>query len=529
MKRTVYAFGRTFLIVAIVVASLSATLPAGAQSASDAQRGGTLIWALDVDPPTLDPHRWGGTSSVTVVASLYSSLFKWTYGGQVVGNLVTNMTMINPSLYEMELRRGVMFHDGTELTAEDVRYSIERIKDPSTGAVFSLQVGVIDEVEIVDDYTFRLHLGEPIAADLLREYLSLPNTAIVSKAFMETDPDLNTQAVGTGPFRLVDRVYGAELVVERHENYFEDGKPYLDRVRFVVYRDDQLRGIALSTGDVHVNHYVSWRDADRFRVEPGIEVTVAYGPVMGITYNLSEPPFDNPLVRRAVAHAVDREDLVYAIFFGYAQPVTGGWLSSQHLEQHWAFNPSTQGRLEYDPEKARELLAQAGYPACFSANLLTSGDHRDHWVMAEIVQESLNRIGCNVTVEMREWGVRVAQGTDGAYQFAINNYGPRYSDPDLYASWFHSEAAPSHQRPAGYDLTDMDALLDQARSEANQADRVALYREFEQRFVEESPAVFFVARGQVAAYRAEVQGFDLMPGPGWQLPAVLLPEIWLKR
>ena len=529
-------YGRGWKLAAVVFATLI-LLIAGAweghtqlPAPGEAPRyGGTLIWGFEVEPPTLDPHRWGGTDSATVIASIYSHLFKWGPGGRIVNDLVESWREVSPTEFEFRLRRGVRFHDGTPLTARDVEYSLKRILDPAAGAVWRAQLAIIREIQIIDDFRFRLRLSAPISPDLLKEILSMPHTAIVSKEWMTSKPrNFALEHNGSGPFRWVERRPGVSIKLERNPYYYEKGRPYLNGILFVIYRDEELRTAALKTGVIHVNHYLPWKDVEAVSKDPNIKVGMTSWAFLDVTFNVREKPFDDKRVRRAVGYAVNRRAIVDAAFFGYGEPISGMALSGSHLKGKWYYNPDTSGFWEYNPGKARELLKEAGYPNCFSATILTSADHHMHWVTAEIVQAGLNAIGCNVSVDKRDWVTRVTLGNREQYQFAINGKGPFLSDPDFYMTWYHSKLSPFYHRPAGYNFPELDALLERARTLPTRKERLALYKEFERKFLEESPAILLAYRKQPTGFRKNVRGLEVLEGPGWPLMGYLLEGVWLE-
>lgn len=517
------------LVLAVVLGTPSWTARAQPPRPGETPKyGGSLVWGFEVEPPMFDPHRWGGTDTAVVISNVYSTLFKWTYGGKIVNDLVERWSAVSPTEFEFRLRRGVKFHDGAALTTRDVEYSIGRILEPATGAVWRTQLAVIKKVEIVDDLRFKLHLSSPIAPDLLREILSMPHTAIVSRDWMAKPRNFALEHNGSGPFRWVERRPGISILVERNPNYYEEGRPYLNRILFVIYPDEELRTTALKTGVIHVNHYLPWKDIDSMSKDPGVVVSMTRWAFMDITFNVRTPPFTDRRVRRAIGYAVDRKAIVDAAFFGHGEPLWGAPLSGSHMKGEWYYNPDTIGFWEHSPAKARELLREAGYPTCFSASILTSADHHMHWVTAEIVQAGLNAIGCKISVDKRDWVTRVTLGNRDQYAFSINGKGPFLRDPDMYMTWYHSKISPFYHRPAGYDFPELDALLERARTLPSYKERMALYKEFERKFLEESPAIMLVYRGQPTSFRKNVRGLEALPGPGWPLTGYLLESTWLE-
>ncbi|HYL79493.1 MAG TPA: ABC transporter substrate-binding protein, partial [Candidatus Acidoferrum sp.] len=179
--------------------------------------------------------------------------------------------------------------------------------------------------------------------------------------------------MGSGPFMLEKFVTGVKATLKRNPNYYrydaeKNRLPYLDRVEFVGYTDTALRVAALKAGDVDIDGFVPWEFLEDFSSDPKVVVDLSHEAYMALLFNVAKPPFDNKLVRQAMAFAIDRAKIAKLAFYGYGTPMYGGILGYQPWS--WASNPASQDRFQYNPEKAKQLLAQAGYPKCFSAAIL---------------------------------------------------------------------------------------------------------------------------------------------------------------
>ncbi|MBO8142759.1 MAG: hypothetical protein H0Z37_11420 [Firmicutes bacterium] len=466
--------------------------------------GAALGFGLSSYPPTLNPHVSGGTAARTVKSTIYEGLMSYDADGEVRLQLAESVEMIDPTTYRFRLRTGVRFHGGQPFTSGDVVYTFERILDPASGAYLSGTLQVIESIEAPDDHTVVFKLKEPFAPFL--EVLAQPEASIVSKAWMETNPDLNTQVNGTGPFRLAQRIPGVQIRVERNPDYYEPGLPKVDAINFIAYSDPDARLAALQTGQIQIMEYVEWRQIPRIQADPSLVLDLEPGVFQVLSINVNEGPLADPRVRQAIAYAVDREEIALACFEGYAVPLYGALIT----EGHWAYSEDLANYYAYDPEKARQLLAEAGYPDGFPVTILATSAYSTHYCPAEVVQAQLGRIGIDVSVELVDWPTRVERRSDWSYEIASDGLAGDYLDPDFYFRYFHS-AAPAYAKPPHFTDAEVDRLLEAGRSMTDREQRKQIYHDLEKRLLELSPWIFLVKREQPYAMRAEVTGFEQLP------------------
>jgi len=485
--------------------------------ATSAKYGGVLIFSSQNEYPLADPHRYTGSAQREEMAPVYSTLFQYNEKGEVVEDLALSFEVVNPTLFRVVLRPDVQFHDGTPLRANDVVYSFNRILDPQTGAQLRGQLSsVLDKVVTEDDFTVLFYLKQPVAPFWFKEITAQIETAILCESWMEAHPDWDyMEHNGSGPFMFDRFVYGVKVVLKRNPHYYrfdQEGNrlPYLDAIEFVGYTDPALRYAAIRAGDLDISTHIEWERLDEFLADPNFEVDTPTEAFMDLTFNVGVPPFDNKLVRQAIAYAINREQICQFAFYGHAVPIYGGILGYQPWS--WAYNPNTRNRFEYNPEKAKELLAQAGYPNGFSAEMLVSADDPMHIDTATVIAENLKAIGCDIKLRLEEWGRRVASGNAGDYQFAINGTGPKMVDPDWLASYFHGSLGGYYHCPANWNFPEMDRLLDQARVTLDQEERKKLYWQWDEMMVDECPEIFLVYRECGDVRQKWVHGFQSFPG-----------------
>ena len=327
-------------------------------------------------------------------------------------------------------------------------------------------------------------------------------------------------------------VSGVKATLKRNPNYYrydaeKNRLPYLDRVEFVGYTDTALRVAALKAGDVDIDGFVPWEFLKDFSSDPKVVVELSHEAYMALLFNVAKPPFDNKLVRQAMAFAIDRAKIAKLAFYGYGTPIYGGILGYQPWS--WANNPASQDRFQYNPEKAKQLLAQAGYPKCFSAAILTSADDQMHIDTSQVVVEDLKAIGCNITIRLEEWTRRVDSGNKEDYSLAIMGTGPRMVDPDWVSQYYHSKLPGFYHRPANFNYPNMDALLDKARVTADREARKQLYAQWEELFLAENPGLFLVYRDTGGVHQKTVNGFQFFAGAARTASTDGLERVWLDK
>lgn len=265
---------------------------------------------------------------------------------------------------------------------------------------------------------------------------------------------------------------------------------------------------ALRSGDVDLIEYVPWQAMDAISADPALTLDTIDGPFMYLTFNCSRPPFNDARVRRAVAHAVKREELVKAAFFGRGSPL-------EHLpipEASAYYNPEFKNGWRYDPALAKQLLAEAGHAGGLSCSLLSTAQYGMHKDTAEIVQQHLAAVGINVTLNLPDWATRVTVGNRGQYDIGVMGTTADNNDPDGLSSLLDGSLAASYVRSHGLKIDRIVELMAAGRTIFDESKRRAIYRELEQVALEQAPIVSLTWRSQGYAMRKDVSGFRNLPG-----------------
>ena len=362
MRRTSLLALLLTLLLTLAACAAPASEPAGdtgaaADTAADSAvtipsepvYGGTLTVALDGEIDTIDPH-----VSVTIVGfQVYTQIFEGLVEAtptldNVVPLLAESWEQTDDVTYVFTLRQGITFHDGSDFTAEDVVYSYDRVMSKDFGSPRRADLLPIESVTAVDDYTVEFKLTQPFAP-----FLTKLEVLRIVPADPENDPATNP--IGTGPFAFVEWITGQRIELVKNENYWQEGRPYLDGVVFRPIAEPSTRVVELQTGSVDLLNSVPSKDVAALDTDPNIDVYRVMGVVRDhIGFNMESPIFaDNPNLRKAIGWAINREAIVEAIMFGYAVPAQIAIPST-----HWAYNPAVEGAFGYDLAKAKDYEAK---------------------------------------------------------------------------------------------------------------------------------------------------------------------------
>ena len=404
----------------------------------------------------------------------------------------------------------MLFHDGTPLDADAVVYSLERVMDPSNSR--HGEYDFIESVKAVDDLTVTIKTNEahsPTISSLVDPILSI----------VSPDADLNSTPVGTGPFKFVSFEKDVSLEVTRNDDYWGE-KPKLDGAILYFVTDPMTRAMQLEGGDVDIALGIPQTEYKNLENKQGIEVLSSVTLRDNILYlNTKKAPLDNPLVRQAISHAIDRQEIVDAALEGIGGVPAIGIFSS---ENPWSANEDIQAN-EFDTDKALELLAQAGItdtdgdkwldfqnkPLEFSIKTYTS--RSENKPSAEVVAAQLEKIGIKTSVEVVESGAFSTDMTDGNYDLALGSFNTGTTgDPD-YALAMHFGSAGSYAKQTGYTNPDVDDWLNKARTTFDQEERMDYYKQVQKQAYEDLPEITLFYLNVLVGQSEKVEGFVMYP------------------
>jgi peptide/nickel transport system substrate-binding protein len=483
---------------ALTAAAFTTFLPGLARAQA---QPGYLRYGLAAYPPNLLPWQSTGAAAGTVKLLIHRSLTAFDRTGELRGELAKSWEIDADGAWVFHLRDDVVFHNGEKVTADDVRWTIEQIAAAKSTAYMRAQFQLFERVETPDPHTVRIVTRQRIAT--VPSWFANYNMSICWHG-----SDLRSP-VGCGPFRLGAMERGSSITLTASPNYYKPGLPKLKGILFTAYPDENLRLAALHAGDVDMIEYVPWSGMAGVEADPRLRLEEVQGAAfMDVLFNGTRPPFDNPLVRRAVAHAVKREDIVKAAFFGRGAPLEGVPV----IPGTPFYDPSLAHGWAYDPARAKALLAQAGYANGFSTNILATAQFAMHKDTAEIVQQYLAAIGIQGTLHLPDWSTRVAMGTRGQYDIAIHGVAADNNDPDGLAVVMDTSLSPSQGRSFGVSAPRTADAFARGRATFDLKERVAIYQEMQRAALEEVPLAGLAWRSQGFGMDRRITGFTNLPG-----------------
>jgi peptide/nickel transport system substrate-binding protein len=463
------------------------------------RRGGTLVVGANSECLKLDPHTTFEISCRTMIGRhVYNGLVKFNDKMEIVPDLAERWTVSEDGrVLTFALRSGVKFHNGDEFTAADVKVSLDRIKEARLASPLRPSFQGVTAVEVVNPQTVRVRLERPDAAFLT--VLAAPQMAMLPAAVLRREGDMNNTVIGTGPFRLQSRRKDVSTVLVRNPDYFERGKPYLDQIEFRIVTDDTARSVALRTNRVQFIDRVTVELAEILKRIPGL--VIVGGPSLNFRAavpNLTRRPWNDARVRQAFAIGVDRKAIIDQVLGGRGEPLTGGPIPANlwaGLDQPCYPRP--------DPARARELLAQAGFPNGFTAGLMSFGEITLLSDTAIALREQALRFGVTLNLELLELGIVQARRARGDFDLVIGGFAG--VDPDEWLRrTFYSGANSNFQK---YSDPQFDQLLDRALTVQDQAQRRALYHQAQRRLCEQNPMFWLYSGHEQFAMRPEVKGY----------------------
>jgi peptide/nickel transport system substrate-binding protein len=477
----------------------AASLPFLRAPGARAATPGELTFGLSSFPPSIQPWQNTGTAAATVKLMIYRGLTSYAPDGSLRGELAESWQPIGTQGWEFKLR-DARFQNGEKVTSADVKWTIEQIAAERSTAYFRAEMQNVERVETPDDRTVRIMLKNPVATlPIMMASYHLP---IISRNSPRGGP------VGAGPFMIKAQERGVSIELEPFAGFHRAGLPKLKRIRAIAYADENLRVAALRSGDVDLIEYVPWQAMDAISADPALNLDTVDGAFMFLVFNGSRAPFNDPRVRKAVAHAVKRDELVRAAFFG-----RGSALQQLPIAESSPFyNAEYKDGWKYDPDLSKRLLAEAGHANGISCSLLSTAQYGMHKDTAEVVQQHLAAVGIRAELNMPDWATRVAIGNRGQYELAVMGTAADSNDPDGIANFIDGSLSPSYVRSYGLKVDRITELLRAGRAEFEQGRRKAIYREMEGVAIEQAPIVGLTWRSQGYAMRKQVTGFKNLPG-----------------
>jgi peptide/nickel transport system substrate-binding protein len=476
-------------------------LVASAPAAAPAAPTGEVKIGLAAEPNTFDPHLTVGRNTQIFIVNVYDGLTARDAQGNLVPALAESWKRLNPTTWQFTLRKGVKFHNGDDFNADSVKFTLDRATNPETKATISSELSTIARTEIVDPFTVNVvtkasdfllpvRLGE-----LYGLMLSPKHTNAVGKEAIATKPN------GTGPFKLLTWAKNERLVLEANDHYWR-GAPAVKTIVVRPILEDAARVAALQTGEVDLIAPIPHVRIEELKRNTRLVIkTIAAPRIFHVTIDVRKPPFDTVKVRQALNHAVDVNAILKSLYFGY-----GTRLATVVDKGALGYDPSIQP-YPFDPNKAKALLAEAGFPNGFETEFDSfTGSIADHSKPAEAIVGYLQKVGVKAKQNVFEFSAfgprRVQNQTAPLFIYSIGN---AYLEPSWVIRWLTQGGLGMH-----YKNTKLDEMLTRIEATDDRSKRAPQYSEVQKLIKHEAPFIFLFQADAVFGMSTRI---DYTPRP----------------
>lgn len=451
------------------------------------------MYGMTQDLASLDPHVDTDAGTRDVVFNLYEGLVKPTSDGGFIAAVASDYTISDDAkTYTFTLRDGITFHDGTPVTIEDVKYSIDRYAEiQGESSAFS---SLVDSVEVQDDKTLVVNLKESYS-----EFLPMMTIAIIPQS--NEDPAGNP--IGTGPFKYVSYTPGQNLELEKYDGYWQEGVPSLDSVEFKFIADVDTAFVELQAGTIDILKYLTSAQAETLGDDYNI-VQGSMNLVHAMYLNSAYEPLSKTEVRQALCYAVDR-DAINNFIFGGKSHIIGSHMIPAMSKY---YEPEAETVYSYDPEKAKELLADAGYADGFDLEITVPSSYSQHVDSAQIIADELSQVGINVTLNQVEWSTWLQDVYKGGnFQATVIGFDGTLAPSD----WLKKYVTDDAKNFMHYSNTEYDDVFNTAYTTVDDDVKVENYKKAQMILAEDAAAVYIEDPANLVAVSKKFGGYTFYP------------------
>lgn len=465
-------------------------------------QGNRVVVGMTQDLVSLDPHQITDAGTRSVVFNLYEGLVKPTPDGDLMPAVASDYKISDDAKsYTFTLRDGVTFHDKSAVTAEDIKYSIERYAEvQGETSAFSN----IAEVVIKDDKTVEVKLKEGYSEFLY----DLASAMIIPKA--NQDPE--GAPIGTGPFKFVSYTPGQNLKLEKYDDYWQEGLPYLDSAEFKFVADVDTAFMELQAGTLDILNYLT---SDQVAALGGNFTIVEGGMnlVHAMFLNNDYKPLSNLKVRQALCYGIDRQAVNDFLFGGKSHLIGSHMIPS--ITKYYESN--AENMYTYDPEKAKALLAEAGYADGFDLEITVPSSYSQHVDTAQIIVEQLKAIGINASIKQVEWSSWLSDVyTDRKYQATVVGFDGTLAPSD----WLRKYTTDAGNNLTNFSDEEYDKTMEEALATVKDDEKIALYKRLQMILAENAVSVYIEDPADFVAMNKNLQGYKFYPVAAYDLSIV---------
>lgn len=518
MKKIALLMALLFLVAAFVGCSPAAneegTADSGQEGAAASGEAGykdTITVAINTDHYPDDPHN--NTGNHRILTMLYNRLVKRNPDNEIVPDAAESWECSEDGLtWTFYLKQGIKFHNGKEMTANDVKASFDRLTNEEDPLAYTSSFAFIESTNVIDDYTVEIKLKYPVApmlANLTATQASIMDADIIA----EYGRDIGTapeNTIGTGPYMMVNRITDQEVNLVANENYFE-GAPLTKNLKFLVVKEESSRSIALETGEVDIITSISPSETVRLDALDGFhaEITPSVGQ-HNFCFNYTHPIIKDPKIRQAINYCIDHQAIIDALWSEVGYTACTSALSPNV----WGY--VDLGVIEQDYDKAKELLAEAGYPDGFTFQAIASSIYAKNGEVLEMIAEQLKPVGIIVDIQVIDSTTFSSMQTLTPEQaeFGMICCGLGPSSADAHEAYARSFITPDNGMNGSnigfYSNAEVDALIEQGAQEMDEEKRLDIYKRIQEIIYLEDPGGIWVYDTKnINVMTDNVEGYEL--------------------
>ena len=474
----------------------------------------TLTIAVASDITSLDPHVGKEIAAVVVTNNVFATLVSLDENGDPAPYIAESWEVVDDLTIDFKIRKDITFHDGSKLTPEDVAYSLNRAINSS---YVSYIINYAKDAEVIDDETVRLNLNAPYIGSLIN--LSVPFTAIVPKDIVESDIEgFRSHPIGCGPYEFVEWNQGNNVKIKAYDNYFLE-KAKTENINFRIIPEGSQRTIALEAGEVDLVYDLPVNDLSIVKEDENLQLLSTPSlTVWYVSMNTEKEYLDNKLVRQAIRYAIDSQEIIDSVLYGSGEVANS------------VVPPAATGYVEgvpyYDQDimKAKELLADAGYPDGIELSLAVAED-TTRVAVCQVLQSQLAEAGIDVNIDIYDGSTYYDHANKGEFDLAFYFWidAARHADYQYY-SLLHSSQKGSGGNRSFFDNPEADEYIEAGRSTLNVDTAKENYSKLEEILYEESPNAILLYTNLNVGARKDVAGFKMHPAGYHNLESVVVYE-----
>lgn len=480
-------------IIAVFFLILALTFT-GCGKSEEKQAEDILKIAYTTDPQGLDPHRTAAVSTFNVTGSIYETLLAITPDWEVQPRLAESYE-ISPDGMEItfKLREGVLFHNGREMKAEDVKNSFERLKGEESPK--AKDYANIKEINVLSDYEISF-ATEKLDVELAKAFI-YPWTAIIPIEDAET---LKSNPVGTGAYKFKEWIPQQQIILTANEDYYLE-PAIIKELEFKLIPDATSQMAALQTGDIHLAE-IQGNQVEVLKNDENLKIySEPMNAVQLLALNLDNEIFKDVRVRRAIAMAINNEDINSTVVYGYGSSV------GAHLPVNYPDYYDTNDVIKYNPEEAKKLLAEAGYGNGLKLEMTLPKNYQIHMDAGQVIADQLSKIGITAEIKVVEWGQWLSDVYSSKdYEITVAGLSGRL-DSYYFLKRYHSKSGDF----ISYITGEIDPLLEASTSELDPQKRKEIFKEIQVTLAENVPVVYLQTPDRIFALAKNIEGFRTYP------------------